>query len=457
MSDEVADLPEGWELVTAGEIAEVVGGGTPKTTVAGNFTDDGGHPWLTPADLTGYTAKYVARGRRNITDQGLATSGARYMPTGTVLFSSRAPIGYVAIAANSVTTNQGFRSFVPSERIDSEYLYYALKRAVPEAEHLASGTTFAELSGTKAKSLQVPLAPLPVQRQVVELLDAATEYTASATAHVAAARRLIWRFRQTVLMAACAGRLTEEWRADHPDSPSVEHALAKLAGNRESRAKAAPVPQLEPPGLPDAYLVATIGEAATLIEYGTSKKSNDDITGIPVLRMGNITDAGLLRLDDLKYANSDAEIKKLTLHNGDLLFNRTNSPEKVGKSAVFHEPGDMSFASYLIRVRFDPEVADPDFVNFWINSAWGKQWARHVKTDGVSQSNINGTKLAAMPLPLPPIEEQREIVSRAAALLELADETEERVARALTAVERSARAVLTKAFHGELTPAGDSV
>ena len=116
----------------------------------------------------------------------------------------------------------------------------------------------------------------------------------------------------------------------------------------------------------------------------------------------------------------------------------------------------MTFASYLIRVRFAPDVADPDFVNFWINSAWGRVWARHVKTDGVSQSNINGTKLAAMPLPLPPIEEQREIVRRASQMLRLAEALLRRIDAATRRVERSSQAVLAKAFRGELTMTGIS-
>jgi len=122
----------------------------------------------------------------------------------------------------------------------------------------------------------------------------------------------------------------------------------------------------------------------------------------------------------------------------------------VGKTAVFHGNYPMSFASYLIRVRFAPGVADPDFVNYWINSTWGRAWARQVKTDGVSQSNINGSKLSQMPIPLPPIEEQREIVDRASHMLNLADGLLARMDTAGRSVERSFPAVLAKAFRGGL-------
>src|SRR5215216_22760 len=125
------DLPSDWKVRTIGDVAKVVGGGTPKTSVPGNFSESAGHPWVTPADLTGYTEKYISRGRRFLTDQGLATSSAKYLPAGSVLFSTRAPIGYVAIAEVPVTTNQGFRSFVPNGEVDPEYLYYVLKYLKP--------------------------------------------------------------------------------------------------------------------------------------------------------------------------------------------------------------------------------------------------------------------------------------------------------------------------------------
>lgn len=158
---------------------------------------------------------------------------------------------------------------------------------------------------------------------------------------------------------------------------------------------------------------------------------------------------------ELKYHVLDGEIEKLLLHDGDLLFNRTNSPELVGKSAVYRGEDLMSFASYLIRVRLSPDICDPDFANYWINSAWGRAWAYLAKTDGVSQSNINSTKLAAMPIPLPPIDEQHEIVRRASKLLSTADALLARVTRSNHAVEHAALGILAKAFRGDLavTPA----
>lgn len=442
-------LPEGWAATTMGDVAHVVGGGTPKTAIPGNFTDEGGHPWLTPADLTGYRDKHVSRGRRDLTDQGLAGSSAKYMPAGTVLFSTRAPIGYVAVATNPITTNQGFRSFVPSDALDSDYAYHYLKSITACAEQLASGTTFNELSGSKAKTLPLVLPPLAEQRRIAARLDAIESRRAATVARLQSARMVVERLRSAVLAAACSGRLTADWRESHPDAPSVEGALAQAVGAKR-RKQATADKDLVITALPGSYLVSTIGAASHRIEYGTSRRTGPS-GDVPVLRMSNIK-TGRLDLRELKYLDEDAQTATLRLEDGDLLFNRTNSPELVGKSAVFHESQSMTFASYLIRVRLVPDVADADFVNYWLNSSWGRHWARHVKTDGVSQSNINGTKLAAMPLPLPPLDEQREIVRRTYAMLATADHLAAQIEHSEAALARVRSVALAKAFRGELVP-----
>ena len=120
------ELPENWEWVRLGDITSVISGGTPKTNIDTYYLN-GTIPWITPKDLSGYKEKYISFGDRNITEEGLNNSSARLMPKNTLLLSSRALIGYVAISNNEVTTNQGFKSFIPSICYNSEYLYYYLK------------------------------------------------------------------------------------------------------------------------------------------------------------------------------------------------------------------------------------------------------------------------------------------------------------------------------------------
>ena len=123
----MALIPPSWKNCTLEDIASIVSGGTPKSTVTENFCETGGVAWLTPADLSGYEVKTISRGKRNLTDIGYQSCSAKKMPKGSVLYSSRAPIGYVVIAENEISTNQGFKSFVPERGIDSSYLYYYLR------------------------------------------------------------------------------------------------------------------------------------------------------------------------------------------------------------------------------------------------------------------------------------------------------------------------------------------
>ena len=157
-----------WRTATIGEIADVVGGSTPSTKDATNF--GGNIPWLTPKDLSGHHNRFIASGSRNLTVQGLENCSARLVPSGTVLLSTRAPIGYVAIATNDIATNQGFRSLVLREGNSPEFLYYWLKCNVPELERHASGSTFRELSGTSLKCIKVLLPPLPEQCAIAHIL-----------------------------------------------------------------------------------------------------------------------------------------------------------------------------------------------------------------------------------------------------------------------------------------------
>lgn len=164
------DVPNNWEWVRLSQIGEIISGGTPKTTNL-KYWQNGDIPWITPADMKN-VSKYISKGARNITKAGLTSSSARLMPKGSVLFSSRAPIGYVAIAENEISTNQGFKSIVPFNFNLSEYLYFALMALANDIAKLGTGTTFKEVSGATVSNILIPLPPLAEQERIVAKLDA---------------------------------------------------------------------------------------------------------------------------------------------------------------------------------------------------------------------------------------------------------------------------------------------
>ena len=165
----MSELPTGWIEVPIGMVCEVVGGSTPRTTVDDYW--DGDIPWLTPDDLSRDRSQYVAAGRRCLTKTGYSSCSTQLIPAGSVLYTSRAPIGYVAIAKQAVCTNQGFKSFVPPPGLSSRYVYWYLQWATPMIRNLGSGTTFAEISGKVAKTIPLRLPPTAEQERIVEAIE----------------------------------------------------------------------------------------------------------------------------------------------------------------------------------------------------------------------------------------------------------------------------------------------
>ncbi|MBU3227089.1 restriction endonuclease subunit S [Clostridium algidicarnis] len=167
---EVGRIPQGWEVKMIQEIGEVVSGGTPKTKETSYW--DGNISWITPKDLSNFNERYIDTGERSITEEGLKNSSARLLPKGTVLFSSRAPIGYVVIAKKELCTNQGFKNIVCDKRFsDNQFIYYMMINKKNEIENIAGGSTFKEVSGKVVKEFKIPIPSLQEQKSIAHILS----------------------------------------------------------------------------------------------------------------------------------------------------------------------------------------------------------------------------------------------------------------------------------------------
>lgn len=280
----------------------------------------------------------------------------------------------------------------------------------------AYGGAQPNISSKDIESLKFGLPPLAEQQEIVRQLDVMLAQVEQIKARLDAIPAILKKFRQSVLADAVSGKLTEEWRNNQADISSW-----------------------------------TFGELREFIEkpiYGTSAKSSKS-GEVPVLRMGNLQN-GEIDWSDLVYTSDATEIKKYDLKLNDLLFNRTNSPELVGKTSIYRGNRDAIFAGYLIRVRCLPSL-DPEYLNYHLNSHIGREYCYRVKTDGVSQSNINAQKLLAYPLNCPPVNEQKIIVKLVKQYLELIHRIEEIIRSAQKRVNLLTQSILAKAFSGELT------
>ena len=204
------------------------------------------------------------------------------------------------------------------------------------------------------------------------------------------------------------------------------------------------------PQLPESWAWGKLGWLTCGVDYGTAAKSTKSGT-VPVLRMGNIQNAKF-EWADLVYTSDDDEIAKYLLYDGDVLFNRTNSPELVGKTAIYEGERSAIFAGYLIRVNHIRTVANSQYVNQFLNSRVARVYGSSVKTDGVNQSNINGSKLSNYPFPYCCIEEQNEIESTLEKILSFVDEMEAVIISEFQKANVMRQSILKQAFSGQLVP-----
>ena len=201
--------------------------------------------------------------------------------------------------------------------------------------------------------------------------------------------------------------------------------------------------------LPNGWEWCNLEDIVCELKYGTSEKSLS-VGKIAVLRMGNITNVGTIDYSNLVYSSNNEDIKLYSLEKDDLLFNRTNSSEWVGKTAIYKKEQPAIYAGYLIRIR--PILIFSDYLNTVMNSSYYRNWCYYVKTDAVNQSNINAQKLSQLMIPIPPLKEQERIVVEVAKWISLIDTIKNSKEDLQTTIKQAKSKILNLAIHGKLVP-----
>ena len=320
--------------------------------------------------------------------------------------------------------------------INEKYLLYFVKnhQFILDGVATMKGTAGQQrISRNFVINYLLPLPPLAEQKRIVakleELMPLIERYDAAEKKLSALDKEFPDKLKKSILQQAIQGKLTEQLLTDGDARDLLEKIRAEkakliVAGKIKKEKPLPPIKDDEKPfDILDNWQWTYIGDACINIQYGTSKKSGSS-GKIAVLRMGNIQN-GKINYGNLVYSSDESDILRCHLEKNDLLFNRTNSKELVGKTAIYKSEIPAIYAGYLIRIT--PIKINSDYLNFVMQSYYFWKYCRHVKSDAIGQSNINAQKLKAFAFPLPPLAEQERIVAKLNELLPLCDSLSEKI------------------------------
>ena len=440
-----ATFPEGWKIKKMPDVVKWGSGGTPKATEK-SFYDGGTIPWLIIGDLND---GIITSSASKITPLGLENSNAKMIPPGTLLIAMYGSIGKLGITGMECCTNQAIAFAKELYGVSVKYMFYFLSMKKSYLISKGKGGTQKNISLTVLNAQDVIVPPLPEQERIVSRIEELFSQLDAAVAELQAVKEKLNIYRQAVLKEAFDGSLTTQWREDNPQYSFLNIWTEICDYNRQLGRSQKYVLQeeIELPKLPKSWKWIHIGDISTGPEYGTAKKSLKK-GKVPVIRMGNMQN-GVIVWDDLVFSNDEEEISKYHLNKGDVLFNRTNSPELVGKTAIFNGERDAIFAGYLIRINHH-RCIDSNYLTLYMNSFISRKYSNKVKTDGVNQSNISGTTVCSYPFPLSSMEEQEQLVFQLENRLVLYDKIASEVAKLLQKIESLRQSILKQAFEGNL-------
>ena len=465
----IGELPQGWAMASLAELTanpkhDVISGPFGSNLKAEEYVTNG-VPIIRLQNVD--RNRFLEKNMRFIRAQKARELGAHEFRRGDIVITKLGdPLGKACIVPDSLTEGiivaDVVRLRLDETRFSKRYAMYGINSpaVASQINQEIQGTTRPRVNLNDLRDLKIPLAPLNEQRRIVEKVEELLGKVDACQQRLSKIPLLLKRFRQSVLAAASSGRLTADWREENPTTEKIEAVLNSIRKRRQAEAKTAAqkeklreifstVEENDSQNLPESWGYAALTKLCSSFDYGTSAKSKPE-GQMPVLRMGNIQN-GEIDWTDLVYTSDKDEIEKYALQRDTVLFNRTNSPELVGKTAIYRGERPAIFAGYLIRINPLPELC-PEYLNFCLNTNYAREFCQRVKTDGVSQSNINAQKLGSFEVPLPPLAEQQEIVRRMEALFAVADRIEARFTQARAQLDKLTPSLLARAFRGELVP-----
>jgi type I restriction enzyme S subunit len=468
-----SNLPEGWEFLTLGEVAKWSSGGTPQSGIDAYYGGD--IPWVVIGDLN---EGYVTTSTKTITELGLQKSSAKYVPIDSVMVAMYgASIGRLGIAGIRCTTNQAIAF---TEQIfpvtSTKYLFHYLSFMKEELVKLGKGGAQPNISQTILKAIQIPVAPLAEQRRIVAQLEVTLQRLEASQQRLDKLPGLLKQFRQAVLAAAVSGRLTEAWRAENPTQETGADLLARIRSERRVQWEQKQLAKMkgkqltisdswklkyeepsepdtnELPELPEGWVYVSVEQltnGSRPSSYGVLIPGSDIEDGVPMVRVGDIND-GKVDITNLKRIDPTIaeEFKRTTLEGGEMLITLVGS---IGRTAI--APLELAGANTARAVGVIPlvESVDKHWIEFYFRNP-EKVVEMVTKSHEVARKTLNLDDVRRTAVVLPPVTEQLEIVRQVSHYFDLAEALEARFEQAAAMVEQLPKALLTKAFSGQLIP-----
>lgn len=451
-------LPKGWVWSSiSGVCLELIGGGTPSRENPEYFGGD--VIWLTPTEIPKDRIAVLNNSKEQITQKGLERSSARIIPKGAVLLTSRASIGFVAIAGCNVTTNQGFASFICSEALFNLYLSYWLWANRASLKANATGTTFKEISKAKLRELAFPLAPLPEQRRIVGEIEKQFTRLDAGVAALNRIRSNLKRYRAAVLKAACEGRLVpteagvakKERRGYESADKLLERILTERCQKWQGRGKykepGAP-DTINLPPIPEGWTWATVEQLSNVVRGASPRPAGDPKYfggAIPWITVGPITADRNPYLKSVPNSlNETGREHSRYIEPHTLLL--TNSGATLGVPKITLIGGCINDG---VAALLDVDYPLKLYLLYFLHTQTER--LRGVN-QGAAQPNLNTTIIKAVYVPLPPLAEQERIVAEMERRLSVCDELGAMVDTNLKRAARLRQAILKRAFEGKLVP-----
>ena len=424
------DIPDSWEWVRLGKIGIVTSGGTPRKAEK-SYWEDADIPWITPAVMSKAQNSIIFDNDNvgKINQKGLSNSSAQLISANSIVVSSRAPIGYINIVPFAYTTNQGCKSISTYSEVDNRYVYYAIKFSVPDMYKRASGTTFKEISGTRFGETVIPLPPLEEQKRIVtkieKLMPLVDEYAESYNRLQKIDNEFEDKLKQSVLQYAMEGKLVKQDPSDEPASElikKIENEKAELIKEGKIK-KSKKLPAITDDDklfdIPDSWKWVRLGNITNFVGTGmvvpANQQSEFQYAGmLPYFKMNNIGNwNGKFGVGDWVYIPENEKVEKYFLKSGQLLFNTRNSKELVGKTTVVPDNISEKIVANNNILRIESfQHMKLSFVSYYLISPVSRYIFSTLTTATTNVAAIYQKQLKEIVIPIPPLEEQKRIVTK---------------------------------------------